>query len=66
MLAVDQVRGQPFQLGRVLDLVLRLVEDDAEHPELLAQFLQQMAVVHRQLVAVQPHQTGPVISLGDG
>ena len=32
LLAVDQVDDQPAQLGRVLDLVLRLAEDDAEHP----------------------------------
>ena len=33
-LAVDQVDDQPPQLRRVLDLVLRLAEDDAEHPRL--------------------------------
>ena len=33
-LAVDQVDDQPAQLGRVLDPVLRLAEDDAEHPRL--------------------------------
>ncbi len=34
LLAVDQVDDQPAQLGRVLDLVLRLAEDDAEHARL--------------------------------
>ena len=41
LLLVDQVDDQPAQLGRVLDLVLRLAEDDAEHARLLAEFLQQ-------------------------
>ena len=31
LLAVDQVDDQAAQLGRVLDLVLRLAEDHAEH-----------------------------------
>ena len=52
VLLVDQVDDQPPQLGRVLDLVLRLAEDQAEHALLLAQFLERVAVVVEQLVAV--------------
>ena len=49
-------------IGRVLELVLRLGEDQAEQAFLLAQFLQRVAVVVEQLVAVPLHQAGPVIA----
>jgi hypothetical protein len=52
LLAPDQVRHQPLELGRVLDAVLRLAKDDAQHPGLLSQFLQCVAVLHLQRVAV--------------
>ena len=42
---VDQVHQQAEQLGRVLELVLGLVEDQAEQALLLAQRIQGMAVV---------------------
>lgn len=38
-LLIDQIDDQAAQLGGVLDLVLRLAKDDAEHPWLLCQFL---------------------------
>ncbi len=62
LLLVDQVDDQPAQLGRVLDLVLRLAEDDAEHARPLAEFLQRMAVMDLQIVAVQLQQRGPAVT----
>src|SRR5439155_20103988 len=38
LLAVNQVYNHAAELGWVLDLVLRLAEDDAEHTLFLAQF----------------------------
>ena len=45
LLLVDQVRDQAAQLGRVLDLVLRLAKDDADQPGPFAEFLQRVAVM---------------------
>ena len=56
LLAVDQVRHQPLQLRRVLDLVLRLAEDDAERAGLLAEFDQDVAVVD---VEARHRRAGP-------
>jgi len=64
-LLVDEVDDQPAQLGGVLDLVLRLAEDDAQHPRLLAQRLQGVPVVRLQLVAVPPEERWPVEAGGD-
>ena len=58
---VDQVHDQPPQLGRVLELVLRLVEDQPEQALLLAQFFKRMAVVIEQLVAVFLDEAGPTV-----
>jgi len=63
---VDQVHDEAAELGRVLDLVLRLAEDDAEHARALAELLQHVAVMDLQLVAVLGQQGGPVLALGDG
>ena len=41
---------------------MRLGEDQAEQAFLLAQFLQRVAIVVEQLVAVFLHQAGPVIA----
>jgi hypothetical protein len=60
LLATDEIHHQPAQLGRILDPVLRLAEDHAEHPLLPAQFLENVPVVGLQLVAVPLHQTRPV------
>ena len=60
---VDQIHHQAAQLGRVLELVLGLVEDQAEHALFLAQFIQGMAVVVKQLVAVLLDQAGPAVLL---
>jgi hypothetical protein len=48
------------QLGRILDLVLRLAEDDRDETRSLAETGQQVPVVAFQIVAVQPKETGPV------
>ena len=53
LLLVDQVHDEAAELGRVLDFVLRLAEDDAEHARPLAEFLQRMAVMNLQIVAIQ-------------
>ncbi len=48
-LPVDQLH-QPFQLGGVLDLVLRLAEDDRDQPRAQPQCVEDLAVVTFQLV----------------
>ena len=63
---IDQIDDQPPELRRVLDLVLRLAEDDAEHALLFAERLQQMAIMNFQLVAVLGEQAGPVEAFGNG
>ena len=63
---VDQIDDQPPELRRVLNLVLRLAEDDAEHALLFAERLQQMAIMNFQLVAVLGEQAGPVEAFGNG
>ena len=62
MLLVDQVDDQPAQLRRVLDAVLRLAEDDAEHAVRSAERFS-MPVVHLEFVAVAFEQRGPVEAL---
>ena len=59
-LLVDEVDDEPAQLGRVLDAVLRLAEDRAERARLLAERLEDVPVVHLQLVAVAVEQRLPV------
>ena len=54
--------NQPRRLGRVLELVLRLVEDQPELAFLPAQFLQRVAVVVEQRVAVLLQQARPFIA----
>jgi len=45
LLLVDEVADEALELGRVLDAVLRLAEDEAEQPVLAAEMLQDGAVV---------------------
>ncbi len=59
---VDQIHDQPPQLGRVLELVLRLIEDQPEQALLVAQRLKRVAVVIEQLVTVFFDQTRPVVA----
>ena len=42
---VNQVGNQAAELGRVLDLVLRLTKDDTKHPFFLTQFFKDVAIV---------------------
>jgi len=62
LLAVDQVDDEAAQLGRVLDLVLRLAEDQAEHARVLAQRLERVAVLHLERVALPGQERGPVVA----
>lgn len=66
LLALDQVGDEAAQLGGVLNLVLRLAEDHAEHPRLLAQFVEDVAVLDLEVVAVAGEEGGPVQPGGDG
>src|SRR5579884_1404076 len=63
-LAVDQL-DQAAQLGRVLDAVLGLAEDDGDQAGADAQFLEDLAVVAFQGVAVEGQQAAPVVLVGD-
>jgi hypothetical protein len=58
-LGADQIHDQPPQRRRVLDLLPSLLEDRAQHPRLLAQFFQDVPVMHLQFVAVPLQQAGP-------
>ena len=59
-LLVDQVHHQPAQLRRVLDPVLGLAEDRAQRARLLAERLEDVPVVHLEVVAVAVEQRLPV------
>ena len=63
---VDEIDDQAAQLGRVLELVLRLVEDQPEQALLVAEIFQGMAVVVEKLVAVLLHQRRPGVGGRDG
>ncbi len=65
LLRVNQVHDQSAQQGRVLDFVLRPAKNEAQHPRHLAQFLQRLAIMDFQRVAILGQQCGPVVSLGD-
>ena len=62
---VDQIDDHPPQLARVLELVLRLVEDERERAFLVAQRFERVAVVVEQLIAVAREQRGPGVLRGD-
>jgi hypothetical protein len=64
VLGVDHLH-QPRELGRVLDLVLRLEEDGAQHARLVAQLVQRGQVMRLQRLAGLAAQAGPVIALGN-
>ncbi len=66
LLLVDQIHDQPTQLGRVLDLVLCLAENDAQHARPFAEGFQDVSVMGLQLVAILGQQAGPVFPLGNG
>ena len=64
LLPIDQIDDQPPQFGRILDLVLGLAEDHAQHALLPAERLQHVTIVDFQIVAVL-QQAGPVESCGN-
>src|SRR6266496_3427817 len=55
-----KLRRLMAELRRVLDLVLCLSKDDAEHPGLLPELLQDVPVVRLKLIAIPLHQARPV------
>ena len=65
LLAVDEIGDEASQLGRILDLVLRLPEDEAEHPPFLAQSLKRSAILHLERVAFLGQEGGPIEAAGD-
>jgi len=52
LLAVDEVDDEPAQLGGVLDPVLCLAEDDAEHAVAAAELVEDLDVLGLELVTV--------------
>ncbi len=65
LLAIDEIDNETAKQGRVLDLVLGLAEDEAQHPRLSTQLLQGVAVVHFQVIAVAGEEAGPVHAIRD-
>ena len=63
---VDEIGDEAAELGRVLDLVLRLAEDDAQHARALTQFFKGVAVMDFKLVAIKGDELVPAETLGDG
>ncbi len=63
---VDQVDDHAPQLGRILELVLRLTEDQRQRARLPAQRFQRVAVVVEQRIAIQGPQRGPRVGGRDG
>lgn len=61
---VDHI-DQAVQLGRILDLVLRLGENLPQHPRQLAQLHQQRHVMHLQLRTTLRFKTLPVVFSGN-
>ncbi len=66
-LVADEIDDEPTELRRVLNLVLRLAEDQAEHAALLAELLERIPVVLLELDAfhLRPCQVVPAKPLGD-
>ena len=64
-LLVDHLDQAP-QIGRILDAVLGLVQDDGDQPNTLAQLAQRVPVVALQIDSGQPLEAGPVVRLRDG
>ncbi len=62
---VDEVGDEAFELGGVLDFVLRAAEDGAEHAGLFAEGFQRAAVVLFEGDAVEFEEAGPVVVFGD-
>jgi hypothetical protein len=64
-LAADQVADQPLQLGRILNAVLRLAKDGAQHTGLFAQLDQNVPVMRVQRIAVKALQALPIEIAGN-
>ena len=62
---VDKVDDHTPQRGRVLELVLRLAEDERARAFLVAEPLERVAVVVEELVAVAGEERGPAVLPGD-
>jgi hypothetical protein len=63
---LSKVHDQSTQLGRILNLVLRLAEDHPKHARPFAEFFEGLAVVSFEIVAIQLQQRIPAESLWDG
>lgn len=61
---IDHV-DQAIELGRILNLVLRLGEDRTEHTRLVAQLAQERHVMHFEIGAPPGLEAGPVVLRGD-
>jgi len=55
---------EPAQLGRVLDPVLCLAENDAEHARPLAEGFEDVSVMGLQLIPIAGQKTGPIVPSG--
>ena len=64
-LLVNEIGNEATEFGGVLDLVLGLAEDDAEHPRHLAEGFQGVSVVDFQGVAVEGGERRPSVLGGD-
>ena len=64
MRAVDHV-DQPEELGRIVDLVLRLGEDLPQHPSLLAEPAEERNVMRFELRTAAAGEAGPVVAFGN-
>ena len=64
-LTVNKVHDQPPQVCRVLNLVLGLAENDAEHSGLFTEPFQRLAVLRFERIAVEFDQLRPRVTLGN-
>src|SRR5262245_41885141 len=60
MFSVDEIDYETAELRWVLDAVLRLTEDDPEHPRLPTELTQQMPVVDLEVVPISLEERLPV------
>ena len=64
VLGVDQLDDQASERGGILDILPRLLEDRPEHPGLLSQFIENLAVVFFEFFTVALKQAGPIEAFG--
>jgi len=65
LLLVDEIDNQSAKLGRVLNFVLRLTENQPQHSRTLAQLLQGVPVVGFQIIPIELDQDIPAEALWD-